>query len=82
MRIWIQDLVNPRSGIPDTGWKNSHPGSWIRDKHPGSAALHVVKSLRYLLDGEIYCIVLYELNFSLHDTYNTLPLCNQHFTGS
>jgi hypothetical protein len=26
----------------DPGWKNSDPGSWIRDKHPGSATLQVI----------------------------------------
>jgi hypothetical protein len=39
MRIRIRDLVNPRSGILD-------PGSWIRDKHPGSATLTVRSFLK------------------------------------
>ncbi len=34
MRIWIRDLVNPRSGMEEIGTE-----SWIRDKHPGSATL-------------------------------------------
>jgi hypothetical protein len=25
--------------IRDPGWKKSHPGSWIRDEHPGPATL-------------------------------------------
>jgi hypothetical protein len=30
----------------DPGWKKSDPGSWIRDKHPGSATLLNPDALR------------------------------------